>query len=138
VTGPLGRDALELLAAHVEAFNDGVRSGDFRTMADGFTPDAEMSFRGVPVGPFRGRQAIEAAYREQPPDDELRVLDALERDDGVIVARYAWARTPTTTAGEMIITPEGDRIAGLVVTFDPAAAPNPNPDAVPLPPESGR
>jgi steroid delta-isomerase len=114
----LRRSALELLAAHVEAFNDGVRTGDFRAMLDGFTPDAEMTFRGVPVGPFGGREAIERAYREQPPDDELRVVDASERDDGVIVARYAWASTPSTIAGEMIITPEDDRIARLVVTFD--------------------
>lgn len=87
-------------------------------MLEGFTPDAEMTFRGVPVGPFGGRDAIERAYREQPPDDELRVVDAYERDDGVIVARYAWAKTPSTIAGEMIIAPEDDRIARLVVTFD--------------------
>jgi steroid delta-isomerase len=117
------RAALELLAAHVEAFNEGVRTGDFRTMLEGFTPDAEMTFRGVPVGPFGGREAIERAYREQPPDDELRVLDAYERDDGVIVASYAWAKTPSTVAGEMLITPEDDRIARLVVTFEESSEP---------------
>jgi len=119
VTRPLSRDALEVLATHVEAFNDGVRTGDFRTMADGFTADAVMSFRDVPVGPFRGRQAIAEAYRAQPPDDELRVLAAREDADGVIVARYAWATTPSTPAGDMIITRDDDLISSLVVTFDP-------------------
>lgn len=118
------RSALELLAAHVEAFNDGVRSGDFRTMLEGFTPDAEMTFRGVPVGPFGGRESIERAYREQPPDDELRIVDAYERDDGVIVAQYAWAKMPSTIAGEMFITPEDDQIARLTVTFHPGDSPS--------------
>ena len=117
------REALELLAAHVEAFNEGVRTGDFRTMVEGFASDAEMEFRGVPVGPFHGRDAIESAYREQPPDDELRILEALEPDDGVIVARYAWAKDPTSQAGEMIISAEDDLIDSLVVTFDPGEDP---------------
>ena len=64
---------LELLAEHVERFNAGVRSGDFA--ADGgavrrTTP--RSSSEGVPVGPFHGREAIAAAYREQPPDDRDR------------------------------------------------------------------
>jgi steroid delta-isomerase len=117
------REALELLAAHVEAFNEGVRTGDFRRMTAGFSLDAEMEFRGVPVGPFRGRDAIAAAYREQPPDDELRILDADEREDGVIVARYAWAKDPTTQAGEMVISAENELIDGLIVTFDPGEDP---------------
>ena len=114
---PLTRQALELLAQHVAAFNEGVRSGDFSRMSGGFAPDAEMVFRDVPVGPFRGRAEIAAAYRDQPPDDELRVLDAWEGADGVIVARYAWERTAPATAGEMLITPEGEQIGRLVVTF---------------------
>ncbi|CAN5315755.1 hypothetical protein BH20ACT24_BH20ACT24_17170 [soil metagenome] len=48
-----------------------------------------------------------------------RVLDAVERDDGVVVARYAWSRTAPAQAGEMRITRNGDRISRLVVTFDP-------------------
>jgi hypothetical protein len=41
-----------------------------------------MEFSGVPVGPFVGKQAIAAAYREQPPDDELRVLEEREARAG--------------------------------------------------------
>jgi steroid Delta-isomerase len=79
---------MRLLDDHVQRFNEGVRSGNFAPMAAGFTEDAEMHFEGVPVGPFFGREAIAAAYRDQPPDDEIEILGAAE-SDGVVVARYA-------------------------------------------------
>ena len=60
-----------LFEAHVERFNAGVRSGDFGPMVAGFSDDARLVFEGIPVGPFEGRDAIDAAYREQPPDDEI-------------------------------------------------------------------
>jgi hypothetical protein len=107
----------ELLAEHVQSFNDGVRTGDWGPMLGRFADDAEMEFHGVPVGPFVGRDAIAAAYREQPPDDELRVLEERERD-GRIEARYAWLAEPDVAAGELLLTPEGGRLHKLVVTFD--------------------
>lgn len=108
-----------MLEEHVVLFNAGVTSGDFAPMLERFTEEAELVFEGVPVGPFTGRDAIAAAYRDQPPEDEIDVLDAVERDDGVVVARYAWSRTAPAQAGEMRITRNGDRISRLVVTFDP-------------------
>jgi steroid delta-isomerase len=108
---------MRLLDEHVKRFNAGVRSGDFAPMLENFADDATMTFEGVPVGPFVGRDAIADAYREQPPDDELDVLD--RRSDGTsVVAGYAWRRTPQTRAGELRLTVEGDRITRLVVTFD--------------------
>ena len=56
-----------LLTDHVARFNAGVRGGDFGPMVDGFTEDAELVFEGIPVGPFRGREAIAAAYQMQRP-----------------------------------------------------------------------
>jgi hypothetical protein len=108
---------LDLLGEHVERFNAGVRSGDFGPMLEQFTDDAELAFEGIPVGPFSGLEAIAAAYRERPPDDELEVLDVAETD-GRIVAGYAWLREPGVRAGEMRLTCSGDRIAKLVITFD--------------------
>jgi len=111
------RRVSDLLRKHVDRFNAGVRTGDWESMVGGFTADAEMEFRGVPVGPFVGRDAIAAAYREQPPDDELRLLE--ERQvEGRIEARYAWLAEPQVAAGEMILTPEDGSIRKLVVTFD--------------------
>jgi hypothetical protein len=108
---------LELLHAHVASFNEGVRTGDFAPLLGRFAPDAELAFEGVPVGPFRGRERIAEAYREQPPDDEVRVLDADEREDGLVVARYAWAKDPEVAAGEMRLARTGETITRLLVTF---------------------
>jgi hypothetical protein len=109
--------ALRLFDEHVRRFNAGVREGNFETMVEAFADDAELVFEGVPVGPFAGRNAIAAAYREQPPDDEIDVIDVRE-EDGVVRARYAWRRDAGTPAGELRLTPVGDRIGRLVVTFE--------------------
>jgi drug/metabolite transporter (DMT)-like permease len=117
-TGTVGSRRMRgLLEDHVGRFNAGVRSGDWEPMVEGFANDAEMEFQGVPVGPFVGREAIAAAYREQPPDDELRVLEQ-RQSDGRIEARYAWLAEPEVAAGEMFLTPEDGAIRKLVVTFD--------------------
>jgi hypothetical protein len=110
---------LELLGEHVDRFNVGVRSGDFSQMLELFTDDAVLEFEGVPVGPFHGREAIAAAYRDQPPDDEIEVLEASEVADEV-AARYAWLRDEGGAAGDLRLSRVGDRIARLVVTFDAA------------------
>jgi steroid Delta-isomerase len=111
----------ELLREHVESFNDGVESGDWARMLVQFDDEAELEFRGVPAGPFVGKDAIAAAYAEQPPDDQVRVLEEREHD-GVVEARYAWLAEPDVAAGEMLLTPEGERIRKLVVTFDRGVA----------------
>jgi steroid delta-isomerase len=107
----------ELVARHVERFNAGVRTGDWSPMLEQFDDAAQLDFRGIPVGPFVGKDAIAAAYREQPPDDELRILEQRERGDGVD-ARYAWLAEPEVPAGEMLLTTDAGRIRKLVVTFD--------------------
>ncbi len=96
----------ELLEKHVEGFNAGVRTGDWEPMLEQF-----------PVGPFAGKDAIRTAYRERPPDDELRVLESRERD-GVVEARYAWLVEPDVPAGELLLTVVDGVVRRLVVTFD--------------------
>jgi steroid delta-isomerase len=110
-------EGLSMLEDHVQRFNAGVRSGDFSSMLDNFREDATMAFEGVPVGPFEGRNAIAQAYREQPPDDQLDILDT-RREGETFVAGYAWRRQPDRRAGELRLTVDGDRISRLVVTFD--------------------
>src|SRR5262245_33770763 len=117
-TGTVGsRRMAGLLDDHVERFNAGVRTGDWAPMVGGFVDDAEMEFRGVPVGPFVGRDAIAEAYREQPPDDELLVLEQ-RKVEGGIEARYAWRSDPDDASGEMFLTPQDGSIRTLVITFD--------------------
>jgi hypothetical protein len=108
--------SVELLIEHVERFNAAVRSGDWERMTGYFTEDAELRFEGIPVGPFEGRETITRAYREQPPDDEVQLLDVATAG-GETVAGYAWAAAPDQRAGEMRLTERDGRIARLVVTF---------------------
>ncbi len=109
-------EAMNVFEQHVERFNAGVRTGDFGPMLEQFADDAEMAFEGVPAGPFVGREAIAQAYREQPPDDELDVLN-VRRDGKTIVVGYAWRREPGKRAGELRLTVDGTLINRLVVTF---------------------
>jgi steroid Delta-isomerase len=101
---------LTLLDEHVARFNQGVRTGDFGPMVDAFSEEAELVFEGIPFGPFVGREAIDAAYRSQPPDDEIVLLD----DGGT----YAWAIEPEIPAGQMFLTEREGKIARLVIRYD--------------------
>ena len=94
-----------------------MRSGDWEPLGECFAEDAVLAFEGVPVGPFAGREAILAAYRERPPDDEVRVLSADESADGV-AADYSWAAAPERQAGRMVLTLRDSTIARLVVSLE--------------------
>ena len=116
--GDAGSHGLNLVRAHVERFNAGVRSGDFgRMVEEGFAENAELAFEGVPVGPFRGKEAIARAYAEQPPDDEVAILRTNEQGDEMVVVDYAWTATPNERAGTMIFRLRDDKIDRLLVTF---------------------
>src|SRR5688572_8672498 len=99
-----------MLTEHVERFNAGFGSGDFGPMVAAFSEDAELVFEGIPVGPFVGREAIGEAYRAQPPDDEIVLLD----QDGT----YAWASVPNVPAGQIFLTERDGEIARLVIRYD--------------------
>jgi steroid delta-isomerase len=109
----------ELLDLHVAAFNHGVETGEWEPMLDGLTPDAELVFVGVPAGPFAGRYAIAEAYRANPPDDEIAIIEAAAVG-GEVVASYGWRRAEGAKAGLMVLTPGQGKLRRLVVTFDPA------------------
>ena len=108
---------MQALREHVERFNAAVRSGDYGPMLAAYADDAELVFVGVPVGPFRGRDAIAEAYRTQPPDDEILLLDERE-EGGEFVAGYAWAGEPEVRAGELRLTTRDGRTQRLVVSFE--------------------
>jgi steroid Delta-isomerase len=107
----------ELFGAHLERFNEGVRSGDFGPMLAAFAADAELVFEGVPVGPFVGREAIAEAYARQPPTDEVRLLGPPRVENGALAADYAWA-AEGRRAGRMILTSHDGAIVRLVITFE--------------------
>jgi steroid Delta-isomerase len=99
---------------HLAAFNAAVRSGDWSTFADRFTPDATMAFTGVPAGPFSGRPEIARAYARQPPADTLAV-QSVSSAGPVDTVSFAWAAGGT---GRMQLTWESGLIARLEVSFD--------------------
>ena len=110
---------VDFLYEYVARHNLGMRSGDWEALAECFADDAVLEFEGVPMGPFIGRETIVAAYRQRPPDDEVRILDA-DRVDGVVVAGYAWAAEPARQAGRLRLRPRDGLIERLVVTFEEA------------------
>jgi steroid delta-isomerase len=95
-------------SAYVAAFNDGVRTGNWADMLALLHEDATLEFEGIPAGPFRGRDAIGEAYRTQPPDDEIVLLDG---------DRYAWSKAPDTPAGELRLEERDGRIAHILVVY---------------------
>ena len=111
-------ELFELLDRHVAAFNLRVETGEWNAMVEGFTPDGELHFVGVPAGPFAGRYTIAEAYRESPPDDEIAIVEA-SIVGGDVVAAYSWRRDEGAKSGLLVLTPYKAKIRRLVVTFEP-------------------
>lgn len=99
---------------YVERFNECVRGGDFAGLLELYAEDGELVFVGVPAGPFQGREAIAAAYRAQPPDDEITVSEAHE-EPGTVRCRFAWQRGG---GGWMRFERANEGVRRLTVTFD--------------------
>ena len=114
--------APELLADHVRRFNHGVRTADWRPMLENFSSDGMIVFDGVRVGPFRGHDAIERGYREQPPDDTISVLELLESTPERMIASFAWDNRPDVRAGELRFALDGRQIQRLTIRLDRALA----------------
>ena len=106
----------ELMESHVARFNEGVRTGDWEPMLARFAEDAELRFENVPAGPLVGLDEIRNAYREQPPDDEIRLLGIQDdEDERRVTAAFAWARGGT---GRLVLEHERGAISRLLVIFD--------------------
>ncbi len=66
-------------------------------MVDGFADDAELVLEESRSGAARrGRAAIAAAYRDQPPDDEIELLNVDQDGEGQVVASYAGPSVPAS------------------------------------------
>ena len=103
------------IADHVAAFNAAVDSGEWTRFADRFADDAHMEFVDVPSGPFTGRTAIAAAYRDNPPTDTMAVrsIDSGQTSD---VVGFAWT---SGGGGTMTLEWTADGLVQrLVVAFD--------------------
>lgn len=110
-------DVRAYVEAYVKRFNAAVRTNDYGPFVATLDPSAVLIFEDMPIGPFQGRDAILAAYREQPPTDTIRVL-SVEGDvfRGMHV-RLAWRRGGT---GAMRLgTERAGRVSRIAVSFDP-------------------
>jgi hypothetical protein len=107
------RDIPARVVQHAAAFNAAVRSGDWSSFADRFTPDATMRFTGVPVPPVAGRAAIARAYAEQPPTGTLTVGE-VDSAGPLDTVRFTWDGGGT---GVMRLTWQDRLIAALDVSF---------------------
>ena len=85
-------------------------------MLSRFADDAELVFEGVPVVPFRDRDASAQAYAEQPPDDTIELLEIIDGDP--VVARYSWSQDEGAQSGRMVLHERAGLIDRLVVTFE--------------------
>jgi RimJ/RimL family protein N-acetyltransferase len=108
---------LGLVREYVAAHNGGVRLGAWCGLEPCFHDDAELVFDGIPIGPFRGRHEIVAAYERQPPDDTVELLGVDDDGAGTAVAGYAWSASPGVRAGELRFEHRDGRITRLVVTL---------------------
>ena len=106
---------MELLVKYVAAHNRGVRSGDFRALADLLHPTATMRFDGIDAGPFDSADAILRAFRDSPPDDELTIGPCRKIGPTTIEATYGWARDRGRMGGRLRVTTERGRISAIFV-----------------------
>ncbi|MEV4410370.1 nuclear transport factor 2 family protein [Catellatospora sp. NPDC049609] len=105
----------DALRAHVDLFNDAVRSGDWSGFLATFAEDAVMMFVNVPAGPYVGRDAIVEAYRLRPPDDTMTVTSVHADTPDTASARFRWDAGGT---GTMTVHWSGAQVAELTVEFD--------------------
>ena len=111
---PRMADVTDRVEQHFGLFNQAVRSRDWTAFLATFTPDAVMSFEGIPVGPYVGLDQIARAYAERPPSDTMScVSDTRDGDQDVV--RFAW---DDGGGGTLCVTWRDGAIADLTVTFD--------------------
>jgi steroid Delta-isomerase len=101
---------------HIREFNAAVLSHDWSAFVDRFADDAVVEFVGVPAGPYVGRDAIAAAYQQNPPDDTIERAGAPRVQAEELVVPYRWVTSGAT--GTMRFSERGQKIGRLVITFD--------------------
>ncbi|MDX6277167.1 MAG: steroid Delta-isomerase [Nocardioidaceae bacterium] len=101
---------------HIRVFNAAVLSHDWSSFVERFTDDAAVEFVGVPAGPYVGRNAISAAYQQNPPDDTIERAGAPTVEAAELVVPYRWVTSGAT--GTMRFTERDQKIGRLVITFD--------------------
>lgn len=108
-------DLTEAVREHETLFNEAVRSNDYTAFIGTFAEDAIMKFDGVPVGPFKGRDQIAAAYATRPPTDTMTIWSIEEVGPETVLARFDW---DNGGSGSMQIRWRDNEVAELAISFD--------------------
>lgn len=108
-------DLKQATREHERLFNDAVRAGDFDAFVATFAEDAVMRFDDVPVGPFKGRDAIAKAYASRPPSDTMSIWSIEEAGPDTVVARFDW---DASGSGRMQVTWRDGQVAELTIAFN--------------------
>jgi len=114
----LAADIRRLLIRHLEAFNRGVRTGDFTTMLAMYDRDAVFELSDPVRIVHRGLEAIRRAYRGDPPQGTMR-LGVAEVTGRRVTADYIWDAEPDRIAGQLMLEFADERVVHNVVTFAP-------------------
>jgi len=107
-------DLTEAVREHERLFNEAVRAGDFTEFTKTFADDAVMAFDDVPIGPYRGREAIAKAYATRPPDDTMSIWSIEEVDSDTADVRFDW---DAGGGGAMRVKWQDGLIAGMTISF---------------------
>jgi hypothetical protein len=89
-----------IIPKYFDLHNKGIESGNFEQLLTLFSSDAILSFEGINIGPFVGKESIAKAFSIYPPVNKIFALDVAEKE-GVHVVDYALA-------------PERDKISGKI------------------------
>ncbi len=112
-------DARGLLQAYVREHNVCVRTKFRGGLVGLFDSRGAMRFEGIEVPALFGAAAIDVAFRERGPDDEL-VVGRVDVRGEEATAEYRWKRNPLVRAGELRVRGVRGRIVELVVTVEGA------------------
>jgi 8-oxo-dGTP pyrophosphatase MutT (NUDIX family) len=118
--------AKDLLAEYARRHGDAVVTRAWRPVAELFADDGELEFVGVPLGPLRGRDAIERAFRERGPDDVFVLGELVRSGRRSAAARYAWRAAPHEVAGTLRLAERDGLIGRLVVRVGNCDLPEPS------------
>jgi steroid Delta-isomerase len=107
-------DLTEAVREHERLFNEAVRAGDFAQFVKTFADDAVMGFNGVPIGPYKGRDAIAEAYATRPPDDTMSIWSIEEVGPDTVDVRFDW---DAGGGGAMRVKWQDGLVVGMTISF---------------------
>jgi ketosteroid isomerase-like protein len=107
-------DLTKAVREHERRFNEAVRAGDFTEFVTTFAEDAVMAFDDLPIGPYKGREAIARAYAQRPPDDTMTIWSIEEVNKDTADVRFDW---DAGGGGSMRVTWRDGLVAATTISF---------------------